>query len=86
MQLLERIPFGFEEKNYEIRVLYGDNTINIVAFCNNYPANVFRHQIKLSKSVNSEKLLNTDILKEIVDITKNDIIKKRWGKLAAILK
>ena len=86
MQLMKRIPFILEEKKYEIRILYGNNTINVVAFCNNYPANGFRRQIKLSKNVNSEKLLNTDILKEIVDITKNDIIKKRWEKLVAILK
>ena len=86
MKLLKRIPFSFEEKNYEIRILYGDNTINVVAFCNNYPVNGFRHHIRISKNGNPEKLLNTEILKELVDITKNEVIEKRWEKLVTVLK
>jgi len=86
MKLLQRIPFSFEDRNYEIRILSGDNTINVVAFHNNYPVNGFRHYIKLPQKYNPQKLLNTDILNEIVCISQDDIIKRRWEKVVNILK
>ena len=81
MTLLKKIPFKFEEKKYEIRILFGDNTINIVVFYNNHPANGYRHQIKILKNFDPEKLLETEAVKELVEISKNDIIQKRWEKL-----
>jgi len=36
MILYKKYPMIFEEKNYEIRVLYDDTTINVVSFLNNY--------------------------------------------------
>ena len=80
MILLKKIPFTFEDKKYEIRILFGNHTINIVAFYSNYPANGYRHQIILPKDVEPEKLLNTDSLKELMEISKNDIIERRWEK------
>ena len=59
MKLLKNIPFDFENKKYEIRILFGDNTINIAAFQNNYPANGFRRQIKLTKNSTPEKALGS---------------------------
>lgn len=41
MTLLKKIPFSFEGKFFEIRILLDDNTINIVVFHNNHPANGF---------------------------------------------
>ena len=49
MTLFKKIPFTFEEKDYEIQICYDDSVINAVVFQNNYPANGFRHQIKISK-------------------------------------
>lgn len=85
MTLLKKYPFTFENKQYEIRVLHGDNTINIVAFSNNHPANGYRHQIKIMKSSDPEKLLETDAVKELVEMSKNGIVEKRWDKVAEIL-
>ncbi|MFC1508370.1 hypothetical protein ACFL60_01630 [Candidatus Omnitrophota bacterium] len=85
MTLLKKYPFTFEKKQYEIRVLYGDTTINIVAFNNNHPANGYRHQIKIMKSSDPEKLLETDAVNELVEMSKNDIIEKRLDKVAKIL-
>ena len=76
----------FEEKNYEIRILFGDNTVNIVAFYNNHPANGYRHQIKILKNFDPEKLLETETVKELVEISRNDILQKRWEKLVKTFK
>ena len=75
----------FEEKNYEIRVLYDDTTINVVAFLNNYPVNGFRHQIKIPKRLDTKRILEMEAANELVDISKNDIIEKRWEKLLKVM-
>jgi hypothetical protein len=84
MILYKKVPFSFEEKNYEIRVFYDDKTINIVAFRNNYPANGFRHQIKISKSIAIEEILKQKVINELIEICKKDISEKRWEQLTAI--
>ena len=84
MILYKKVPFSFEEKNHEIRVFYDDKTINIVAFRNNYPANGFRHQIKISKSIPIEEILKQKVIDELIEICKKDISEKRWERLTAI--
>jgi hypothetical protein len=85
MILFKKIPMKFEKKDYEIRVLYDDATINVVAFLNNYPFNGFRHQIQVPKKFEVKRVLKTEAVKELVEIAKNDIIEKRWEKLLKAL-
>lgn len=81
MILHKEIPFSFEEKDYKIKVFYEENLINIVAFRKNYPANGFRHQIQIPKSVSTEKILESDAVKDYVELCKKDISAKRWERL-----
>ena len=81
MILFKKIPFTFAEKDYEIRVLHNDIMINVVVFHNNYPANGFRHQIKVSKKLSMQKLLEQNVIDEIIEIAKSDICENRWEKL-----
>jgi len=78
MVLHKKIPLTFEERDYEIRVLYDDTNINVVAFLDNHPANGFRHQIKLSKKWDVNKILKTEMIEELIEISKGDITEKRW--------
>ena len=73
MKLFKKIPMIFEDKNYEIRILYDETTINVVAFHNNYPANGYRHQIIIPKKCNIRKLLEKHPVNELVEISKSDI-------------
>ncbi len=57
MFLFKKIPFVFEEKDYEIKMFYNADTVNIVAFRKHYPANGFRHRIKISKSLDMKKTI-----------------------------
>lgn len=84
MILYKKVPFSFEEKNFEIKIFSDDNTINIVAFRNNYPANGFRHQIKISKSIPIEEILKQKVIEELIEICKKDISEKRWERLTTI--
>ena len=81
MVLFKKFPMQFDGKNYEIRVLYAPIAINVAAFYNNYPVNGFRYQIKVSKGMDIEKMLTTDAVKELVDLSKKDITENRWVKL-----
>ena len=85
MILYKKYPLPFEEKEYEIKVLYDDKIINVVAFLSNYPVNGFRHQIKIPKRFDVKEILEMDAVKELVDISKNDIIEKRWEKLLKVM-
>ena len=85
MILFQKIPMTFEEKSYEIRVLYDDTIISVVAFLNNHPANGYRHHIQLPRKCDVQRVLEQDIIDGLVEMTKNDIIEKRWEKLSRII-
>jgi len=80
MKLFKKIPISIEEKDYEIMVLYDDAVINVVAFLDNHPANGYRHQIKLPNKCNVLEVLEQNIAGKLIEMTKNDIIEKRWEK------
>ena len=80
MKLFKKIPKSIEEKEYEIRVLYDDTGINVVAFLDNHPANGYRHQIKLPNKCNVLEVLEQNIAGKLIEMTKNDIIEKKWEK------
>ena len=75
----------FEGVGYEIRVLYDDHTINVVAFRDNYPVNGFRHQIKIPDKCHVKTVLENGAANELVEISKNDVIQKRWEGLSNII-
>ena len=84
MKLMKKIPFAFEENSYEIRILFGNNTITIAAFYQNHPANCYRHSIKMLKHFDPEKIVETEAVKELVEISRNDIIEKKQEKLMKV--
>jgi hypothetical protein len=83
MNLFKKVPFTFEEKAYDIKVFYSDTLITVVAFHNNYPANSFRHQITVSKKVSVRELLEKDVIDEIIEVSKRDIVERRSERLLA---
>ena len=84
MILYKKYPMTFEEKRYEIRVLYDDKTINVCAFLNNHPANGFRHQVKISKEFDVNGILEMNAVKDLMEMSKSDIIEKRWENFLKI--
>jgi len=81
MLLYKKVLYSFAERDYEINVFYDNNTINIVAFKNHYPANGFRHQIKSSKNLVIKEILQQKVIDEFIEICKRDISEKRWERL-----
>lgn len=62
-------------------MFYNADTVNIVAFRKHYPANGFRHRIKISKSLDMKKILQSKVIDEYIDICKKDITEKRWDRI-----
>ncbi len=85
MILYKKYPMTFEEKDYEIRLLYDSTAINVVAFLNNHPANGYRHQVKIPKEFDVKGILEMNVVKDLVEMSKNDIIEKRWEILLKIM-
>jgi hypothetical protein len=85
MTLFKKIPIPFEEKQYEIRVLYDESTVNVVAFLHNHPLNGFRHQVKISKRVDIRGTLEMNAAADLIEICKKDILEKRWQKWERII-
>ena len=81
MILYKKYPMTFEGKDYEIRVVYDSVTINVVAFLNNHPVNGYRHQVKIPKQFNVKEILKTSAIKDLVEMSKNDILERRWETL-----
>jgi hypothetical protein len=86
MTLFKKIPISFEEKQYEIRVLYDETTVNVVAFLQNHPANGFRHQVKMPKHVDIKGILEMNAAEDLIELCKNDILEKRWEKWGPIIR
>ena len=81
MELYKDIQMTCDGKPYEIRVLYDERMINVLAFHNNYPASGFRHQIQLPKGCDIQGVLGQDIIDDLVEITKNEILENKWERL-----
>lgn len=81
MNLFKKIPFSFEEEDYEVRVYYDDDKINLLVFRDNYPVNGFRHLINIPKNSSRDSFLKSDVIEELVQVAKQDVLEKRWERL-----
>lgn len=81
MTLYKKIPFVWDNKDYEIRVLYDENVINVAAFLNSRPANGFRHMVKISKQWDVNKILESKAVAYLVGICRKDIEENQWEKV-----
>ncbi|MDX2495245.1 MAG: hypothetical protein QNK27_09820 [Desulfuromusa sp.] len=86
MQLLKKVPLMHQNKDYEIRVLFEDNVINAVVFYDNRPANGYRHRILLPEDCNVNNLLATEIVDELIAISKSDVTEGRGDKLTKVIR
>ncbi len=86
MQLYQKIPLIFENKDYEIRLLFDEKTVSVMAFRNNYPANGFRHQIQIPKTWDARSIMKSEVVNELVELTKKDIVEKKWDRLRNSIK
>ncbi len=81
MELHKNISWEHAGNEYQIRIMFDANLINVVAFTNNYPANGFRYQVLLPKSSNVQNILSSGNFSNLIDNAKEDIKNNRWENL-----
>ncbi len=81
MKLYKKVPMKFQDKEYEIRILYQGKLINIATFFNNHPVNGFRYQIQIPKQFDIRKILKTEVIKILIQKAWEDVVENRWEKL-----
>jgi hypothetical protein len=85
MILFRKIPLNFEEKEYEIRVLYDDHLISVAAFLNNHPAEGYRYQVKIPNNCDAYKVLEDHGVEELVEACRKNLLEKRWESLSRVI-
>ena len=85
MELFKTIPFNFEKDSYDIRIYYDDETINVLAFYKNRPANGYRYQIKIPKGYDVKNILEKFPVNNLVENCKSDIKERSWEEFNKVL-
>ena len=81
MILYKKYPLAADGKEYEIRVLYEGNLINVAAFYNNHPASGFRYQVVIPRTCDAKALLDKGADRHLVETCKQDVIGNRWEEV-----
>ncbi len=81
MELYKVTPVEFEGEKFEVKVLHGGNVINVVVFLNHYPAGGYRHQLVLPKNCDVMKMLKSEAVSDLLDLTIAEIKEGKVEKL-----
>jgi len=81
-----KVPFEFEGKNYEVRVVSDGATIYIRTFLENKPVNGYQYQVHIETINDLERLIGLDAISELIEVAKQDVRDKKWEKLMEVLK
>ena len=78
---MQVIPFSFEDKEYEVRVVSDGATIHVRVFHEDKPANGYSYQVDIFTAFDLNKLMGFDAIKDLVESAKEDVRKKRYERL-----
>lgn len=77
---IEVVPFSFEGKGYEIRVVSDGFTIRIRAFSGNQPANGYTYEVNTMTALDLKRLIGFDAIKDLIRLAQKDVEQKRWDR------
>lgn len=77
----EVVPFEFEGKQYQVRVVSDGVTIYVRAFLDNKPANGYEYRVNIMTSFDLKRAMGFDAVMDLVESAKEDIKLKRWEHL-----
>jgi len=76
----EIVPFSFEGKDYEIRIVSDGATIRIRAFLNGKPANGYAYEINTITLFDLKRQIGFDGVKDLIQSAKEDVEQKKWER------
>lgn len=80
MTEIERLPFSFEGKAYEIRVVSDGNTVRISAYHGDRPANGYTYEIEIINAIDFKQQIGLDAIQKFIHLAQDDVMQKRWEK------
>lgn len=83
---MNTIPFTFEGKDYEIRVVSDGMTTYVRAFRDGAPANGYGYQVSFPVAFDLKKQLGVSAVDHLVDTAKRDITDKTWERVLEAIK
>ncbi|NQV15056.1 hypothetical protein HQ531_06320 [bacterium] len=81
MEIFDSVPFSFGGKDFDIRILYDEASINVLAFLKGYPANGYRYQVKIKKDCDVRAVLEKTPVPELIEKCKEDLMGNTWEAL-----
>lgn len=82
MNILKKIPFTHNGKDYDIVVFSDSNTITVKAYFNNgEAANGFSHSINFQVAFDMKRTKGWEPMDILIEDTKRDIVEERWKKI-----
>lgn len=83
---MKTIPFTFEDKDYEVRVVSDGSTIYVRAFREGAPANGYSYQVTVPIAFDFERCLGLSAVEQLIETAKKDVTEKAWEGLLDALK
>lgn len=83
---MKTIPFSFEGKAYEIRVISDGVTTHVRAFLDGVPANGYTYQVSFPVTFDFERHFGIPAVGHLIDSAKQDITDKSWERLLEAIK
>ncbi|MGA7562404.1 MAG: hypothetical protein WBW55_04285 [Desulfobaccales bacterium] len=81
MTVIEVVPFDFEGKKYEVGVWSDGAKVYVQTFHEGKPANGYRSEVGFIDAFDFRKLKGHGIIKEFIEIAKDDIKTRRYERL-----
>jgi len=85
VELVNRIPFVFEEQEYEIRIYQDGMIFKVRAFLNEEPANGYTYEADFSTRIGLKRHFGLSAIDNLIEDAKADIRNKTWQRLLEAL-
>lgn len=85
MNIIKRVPFEFDGKQYEILVLKYENGYKVRAFINNKPANPWVYSVDYETNMDFQYTIGVSAYEHLIESAKSDVVNKRLERLLSNL-
>lgn len=86
MDIMKRVPFEFEGKQYEILVTKHEDGYKVRAYIGNKPANPWVYSVDYETSMDFQYTIGEPAYEHLIKSAKSDVVNKRLETLLSHLK
>ncbi len=79
MQKIETLLFQWQDKDYEIRIVFDGSSLVVRAYHDGKPANGFSYRVDMTTASDLKKLIGLESIGELIKPARDDVIENRVG-------